>query len=360
MKRTSLYHLHIEAGARMASFAGYEMPIEYSGITLEHMAVRTSAGLFDVSHMGGFWVKGPNALKFLQRITSNDVSQLTPGKIQYTCIPNGCGGILDDLLVYQYEDDKYMLVVNASNIQKDWDWCKQNSMDGVELENASDQMSLLAVQGPKAEVILKELTQIDLISMQTYSFVTGEIAGIVDVIISKTGYTGAGGFELYVDNRDAVKLWQEIMKSGKPHGLIPAGLGARDTLRLEMGFCLYGNDIDETTSPIEAGLSWITKFTHEKEFIDKEFLQNQKINGTERVLKGFKMSEKAIPRQGYLLFNGEEEEIGVVTSGTMSPVLKEGIGLGYVQKKYASLGTQIFVGIRNRKVPAQIAKTPFI
>lgn len=360
MKRTPLYSLHIEAGARMAAFAGYEMPIEYSGITLEHMAVRKFAGLFDVSHMGEFWIKGPNAMKYLQRITSNDVSQLTPGKIQYTCIPNGRGGILDDLLVYQYEEEKYMLVVNASNIQKDWDWCMQNRMDGVELENASDQMSLLAVQGPKADAILKELTEIDLISMLPYSFVTGEMAGLGDVIISKTGYTGAGGFELYVDNRDAAKLWREIMRAGEPHGLIPAGLGARDTLRLEMGFCLYGNDIDDATSPIEAGLSWITKFTPEKEFADKELFQDQKKNGTERVLKGFKMNEKAIPRQGYLLFNTQGEEIGVVTSGTMSPVLKEGIGLGYVLKEYASVGTQIFVGIRNRQLPAQITKPPFI
>lgn len=360
MKRTPLYSLHIEAGARMATFAGYEMPIEYSSITLEHMAVRKSAGLFDVSHMGEFWVKGPNAMEFLQRITSNDVSQLTPGKIQYTCIPNGRGGILDDLLVYHYEEEKYMLVVNASNIQKDWDWCVQNSMDGVELENASDQMSLLAVQGPKADEILKELTEIDLSSMQPYSFVTGEMAGIADVIISKTGYTGAGGFELYVDNRNAVRLWQEIIRNGEPYDLIPAGLGARDTLRLEMGFCLYGNDIDDTTSPIEAGLSWITKFTPEKEFVDKKLFQNQKLNGTKRVLKGFKMIEKAIPRQGYLLYNAQGEEIGIVTSGTMSPVLKEGIGLGYLLKEYASVGTQIFVGIRNRHLPAIITKTPFI
>lgn len=360
MKRTPLYPLHIAADARMVPFAGYEMPIEYDGITLEHMAVRNSAGLFDVSHMGEFWVKGPNAMRFLQRITSNDVSQLAPGKIQYSCLPNGRGGIIDDLLVYQYEDEKYMLVVNASNIQKDWDWCLQHKMEGVELENASDQISLLAVQGPKAEEILKELTPIDLSSMHPYSFVTGEMAGIAEVIISKTGYTGAGGFELYVDNRDAVKLWQKIMKAGESYGLIPAGLGARDTLRLEMGFCLYGNDIDETTSPIEAGLGWITKLTDEKAFADKELLQDQKVNGTERILKGFKMGQKAIPRQGYTLLNAQGEEIGVVTSGTMSPVLKEGIGMGYVQKKYASVGTPIFVAIRNRNVPAQITKTPFI
>ncbi len=360
MKRTPLYPLHIAADARMVPFAGYEMPIEYDGITLEHMAVRNSAGLFDVSHMGEFWVKGPNAMRFLQRITSNDVSQLAPGKIQYSCLPNGRGGIIDDLLVYQYEDEKYMLVVNASNIQKDWDWCLQHKVEGVELENASDQISLLAVQGPKAEEILKVLTPIDLSSMHPYSFVTGEMAGIAEVIISKTGYTGAGGFELYVDNRDAVKLWQKIMKAGESYGLIPAGLGARDTLRLEMGFCLYGNDIDETTSPIEAGLGWITKLTDEKAFADKELLQDQKVNGTERILKGFKMGQKAIPRQGYTLLNAQGEEIGVVTSGTMSPVLKEGIGMGYVQKRYASVGTPIFVVIRNRNVPAQITKTPFI
>lgn len=360
MKRTPLYSLHIEAGARMVPFAGYEMPIEYSGITLEHMAVRTSAGLFDVSHMGEFWVKGPNALKFLQRITSNDVSQLKPGKIQYTCFPNGRGGIVDDLLVYQYDDDKYMLVVNASNIQKDWDWCVQNCIGGMEIGNASDRISLLAIQGPKAEEILNLLTDIDLASIEPYSFVTGKIAGIDEVIISKTGYTGAGGFELYAHNQDAVQLWNEIMNAGEAFGLIPAGLGARDTLRLEMGFCLYGNDIDETTSPIEAGLSWITKLTPEKKFADKKLLQEQKANGTERVLKGFKMNERAIPRQGYSLVNESGKEIGVVTSGSMSPVLKQGIGLGYIRKEYTSVGTQIFVVIRNRKVPAQISKTPFI
>lgn len=360
MKQTPLYSLHVDAGARMVPFAGYQMPVEYSGITSEHLAVRNAAGLFDVSHMGEIWVKGTNSLAYLQKITSNDVAQLKPGKIQYTYFPNGRGGIIDDLLVYQYSDEKYMLVVNASNIQKDWDWCVQHKIDGVELENASDKMSLLALQGPKSVEILQQITNVDLQSMHSYTFLVGNVAGISEVIISKTGYTGESGFELYINNPDAVKLWQKIIQVGEPYGLIPAGLGARDTLRLEMGYCLYGNDIDDTTSPIAAGLSWITKFSDGKEFVDREQLLNEKKNGTAQLLKGFKMVDRAIPRQGYQLVNEKGKEIGVVTSGTMSPVIKQGIGLGYIQKEYATVGTKIFVRIRNKDVAAEITKTPFI
>jgi aminomethyltransferase len=360
MKRTPLYQLHVDAGAKMVPFAGFEMPVEYSGITSEHMAVRQLAGLFDVSHMGEFWVKGPGALSFLQRVTSNDVSLLKPGKIQYACFPNGTGGIVDDLLVYHYEPEKYMLVVNASNIEKDWQWCMKHKPSDVVLEDASDRISLLAIQGPKAEKILQILTPVDLSALPYYSFTTGEVAGIDSVIISRTGYTGAGGFELFVDNKYAQKMWRIIMSEGNPEGLLPAGLGARDTLRLEMGFCLYGNDIDDFTSPIEAGLGWITKLKPEKNLIDKETLQIQKENGVTRKLVGFKLLERGIPRHGYELVNRDGDVIGNVTSGTMSPVLKQGIGLGYVKTDDAKVETQIFVRIRQKAVPAKIVKLPFV
>ncbi len=360
MKQTAFFNLHKELGAKIVSFAGYQMPIEYSGITNEHMTVRNSVGVFDVSHMGEFWVKGPKALEFVQRVTSNDASALTVGKAQYSCFPNGKGGIVDDLLVYFYDTEKYLLVVNAANIDKDWAWCvSQNSM-GAELENASDSISQLAIQGPDAIKVLQKLTDINLSDIPYYSFVTGAIAGVENVIISNTGYTGAGGFELYMYNNDAVKIWKAVFESGKEFGILPIGLGARDTLRLEKGFCLYGNDIDDTTSPIEAGLGWITKFTDSKDFIDKDYLLKQKEEGVSRRLRGFVLEERGIPRHGYELVNDNDETIGEVTSGGMSPILKRGIGLGYVNKGYTKFETEIYIKIRNKKIKAKIVKLPFV
>ena len=357
MKQTPFTQKHIELGAKMHEFAGYNMPIEYSGINDEHITVRTGAGVFDVSHMGEIWVKGPNALAFLQSVTTNDVSVLTPGKAQYTCFPNGKGGIVDDLLVYYYEPEKYMLVVNASNIEKDWNWCVANNKQGAELENASDKISQLAVQGPKATAILQKLTSVDLTSIPYYSFVTGKFAGVDEVIISNTGYTGAGGFELYFYNSDAAAIWDAIFEAGKEEDIKPIGLGARDTLRLEMGFCLYGNDIDDTTSPIEAGLGWITKFTDHKEFTDKAVLKAQKEQGTPRKLRGYVMNEKAIPRHGYRLENAAGDVIGIVTSGTMSPMMKQGIGLGYIASS-VNIGDEIYIRIRNKALSASVVKLP--
>lgn len=360
MKKTALNSVHHALGAKMVPFAGFEMPIEYSGITTEHIAVRQSAGMFDVSHMGEFWVKGPKAIDYLQRITSNDVSMLTPGKIQYSCFPNGKGGIVDDLLVYQYSEEKYLLVVNAANIQKDWNWCVLHNEEGVELENASDKISQLAIQGPKAVSILQKLTPINLSEIPYYHFTTGPFAGVNEVIISNTGYTGAGGFELYMYNKDAVKIWNAIMDKGSTDGLIPVGLGARDTLRLEMGFCLYGNDIDDHTSPLEAGLGWITKLKDGKELIGKELMLKQKQQGVTKMLKGFVLEEKGIPRKDYVIVDINGNTIGQVTSGTMSPVLKQGIGMGYINADYLKNNDTIFIRIRNRDLKAKIVKPPFI
>jgi aminomethyltransferase len=360
MRKTILYDQHLALGAKMVTYAGYLMPVEYSGITSEHMAVRHAAGIFDVSHMGEFWIKGPNALAFLQKITSNNVTKLKPGKVQYACLPNGKGGIVDDLLVYQYSYEKYLLVVNAANIDKDWKWCIENNQEGAELENASDRMSLLAVQGPNAEAILQKLTTVVLSDIPSYAFVTGALGGVEEVIISHTGYTGAGGFELYVNNEHTQILWRKILETGSPFGLVPTGLGARDTLRLEMGFCLYGNDIDDSTSPIEAGLGWITHFDDNKYFIDKERLLKQKQEGVKRKLKGFVLQEKGIPRHGYSIVDENGSTIGTVTSGTMSPVIKQGIGLGYVPENYWKPGSEVFIRIRNKDIRAQIVKLPFI
>jgi len=360
MKHTAFYEIHKELGAKMVSFAGYEMPIEYAGITSEHMAVRNNVGVFDVSHMGEFWVKGPKALDFVQKVTSNDASVLTVGKAQYSCFPNGKGGIVDDLLVYRYEDEKYLLVVNAANIEKDWEWCTSNNTMGAELENASDSISQLAIQGPNAVKVLQKLTDVNLSEVPYYSFVTGAFAGAENVIISNTGYTGAGGFELYMYNDDAVKIWKAIFEAGKEEGIVAVGLGARDTLRLEMGFCLYGNDIDDTTSPIEAGLGWITKFVDHKDFIDKEYLLKQKEEGVSRRLRGFILEARGIPRHGYEIVNENDELIGEVTSGAMSPILKQGIGLGYVKTGYTKFGSEIYIKIRNKKLKAKIVKLPFI
>lgn len=335
------------------------MPVEYSGINDEHLAVRSNVGVFDVSHMGEIWVKGPKALSLIQKVTSNDASKLAIGKAQYSCLPNGKGGIVDDILVYKYEEEKYLLVVNASNIEKDWNWINQNNTVEAELENASDKISQLAIQGPNATKVLQKLTDVNLSTIPYYSFVTGKFAGVSDVIISNTGYTGAGGFEIYFFNADGKKIWDAIFEAGKEFGIKPIGLAARDTLRLEMGYFLYGNDIDDTTSPIEAGLGWITKFTDGKDFIDREYNLNLKTNGTQRRLVGFEMIDKAIPRHGYDIVNEKGENIGVVTSGTMSPSLKIGIGLGYVKTGFDTLGSEIYISIRNKNIKAKVVKLPF-
>jgi aminomethyltransferase len=360
MKLTALNAIHKKAGARMVEFAGYEMPVEYSGIKDEHMTVRNAVGVFDVSHMGEFWVKGSRALHLVKKVSSNDPSVLSPGQAQYTCFPNGKGGIVDDLLVYCFGDEQYLMVVNASNIQKDWDWINQQNEFGAELENVSDAVSQLAVQGPKATKTLQKLTEVNLQEIKFYSFVSGEMAGVNDVIISATGYTGAGGFELYCKNEDVEKLWNAVFEAGEEFGIKPVGLGARDTLRLEMGYCLYGNDIDDTTSPIEAGLGWITKFNNGRRFIDRDYLMMQKNEGVSRRLRGFVLLEKGIPRHGYELVDSKGNVIGNVTSGTISPVLGKGIGLGYVAKEYAAFGTGIYVKIRNKTIPAEIVKLPFV
>lgn len=356
MKTTPFTDIHIALGAKMHEFAGYNMPIEYSGITDEHITVRHAAGVFDVSHMGEFWVKGPNALAFLQKVTSNDVSALTVGKVQYSCFPNGKGGIVDDLLVYRFEPEKYLLVVNAANIEKDWNWCTANNQEGAELENASDWMGQLAIQGPKATSILQKLTKTDLSSIPYYAFKTGEFAGVKDVILSNTGYTGAGGFELYFYPENAVKIWNAIFEAGKEEGIKPIGLGARDTLRLEKGFCLYGNDIDDTTSPIEAGLGWITKFVEGKNFIDRPLLEKQKTEGVQHKLVRFELKERGIPRHEYEIVNEKDEIIGHVTSGTMLPESKKGIGMGYVKSEYSMPGSVIFIKIRNKSIKAEVVK----
>lgn len=359
MKTTPFIEKHIALGAKMHEFAGYNMPIEYSGIIDEHLTVCQGVGVFDVSHMGEFWVKGPEALAFLQKVTSNNVAVLTPGKIQYTCFPNDKGGIVDDLLVYQYEPEKYMLVVNAANIEKDWDWCVSHNTEGAELENASDHMAQLAVQGPKAILALQKLTDIDLSSIPYYTFKVGKFAGEENVIISNTGYTGAGGFELYFYPNVADTIWKAVFEAGEEFDIKPIGLGARDTLRLEMGFCLYGNDLDDTTSPIEAGLGWITKFIEGKEFINRPMLEKQKAEGVTRKLVGFEMVDRGIPRHGYELVNSDGEKIGIVTSGTMSPTRKIGIGMGYVKPEYSKAGTEICIDVRGRKLKAVVVKPPF-
>lgn len=359
MKTTPFTEKHISLGAKMHEFAGYNMPIEYSGIIDEHLTVCNAVGVFDVSHMGEFWVKGPNALAFLQKVTSNNVAALTPGKVQYTCFPNEEGGIVDDLLVYHYEPEKYLLVVNASNIEKDWNWCVSHNTEGAELENASDHMAQLAVQGPKAILALQKLTSINLSELPYYTFTHGEFAGEKDVIISNTGYTGAGGFELYFYPEAAMKIWNAVFEAGEEFGIKPIGLGARDTLRLEMGFCLYGNDLDDTTSPIEAGLGWITKFVDGKDFTNRAELERQKKEGVTRKLCAFELVDKGIPRHGYEIVDAEDNVIGVVTSGTMSPVLKKGVGMGYVKPEYAKVGSEFFVKVRNRNLKAQVVKAPF-
>lgn len=359
MKRTLFYDVHKALNAKIVPFAGYEMPVEYTGVTDEHLTVRNAVGVFDVSHMGTFWVKGPGAIDLLQKVTSNDVSKLYPGKVQYSCLPNLLGGIVDDLLVYQYDAEKYFLVVNASNVDKDWNWIAENNMYDVEVEDSSDHMSQLAIQGPLALQTLQKLTSVDLSAIPYYSFVTCEFAGCKEVIVSNTGYTGSGGFEVYFNNAEGIRIWDAVMEAGAEFGIKPIGLAARDTLRLEMGYCLYGNDINDTTSPLAAGLGWITKFVDGKDFIAREKLEQQLKSGNKYRLVGFEMLEKSIPRHGYAIVDEHEKEIGEVTSGTMSPSLKKGIGMGYVRLNYAEPGSQIQILIRNKVVPAKVVKLPF-
>lgn len=358
IKKVTLNDLHESLGGKMVPFAGYFMPVRYSSDLEEHNTVRESVGVFDVSHMGEFMVKGPNALALIQRVTSNDASKLVIGQAQYSCFPNEKGGIVDDLIVYKMAEEEYMLVVNASNIDKDWKWVNQHNEFGAELTNLSEEMSLFAVQGPKATEALQPLTPVDLSTIKFYHFTVGEFAGVKDVIISGTGYTGAGGFEIYCKNEDALKIWNAIFESGKDLGIKPIGLGARDTLRLEMGYCLYGNDLNDETSPIEAGLGWITKFT--KDFINSENLKKQKEEGVARKLVGFILKEKGIPRAHYPIVNLHGEVIGEVTSGSISPTMGLGIGLGYVQTEYATPGTGIAITVRNRNLEAEIEKLPLL
>ena len=359
MNKTALYDKHVSLGAKIVPFAGFDMPVQYSGVTEEHFAVREKVGIFDVSHMGQFFVEGPSAKDLLQFVGTNNVDSLENGKAQYTCLPNGNGGIVDDLIVYKMADEKYFVVVNASNIEKDWNHIsKHNEKFGAKLTNASDEMSLIAIQGPKATETLQKLTETNLSEIPYYHFTEGKIAGFDDVIISNTGYTGSGGFEIYFKNENAVKIWEAITEAGEEFGLIPCGLASRDTLRLEKGFCLYGNDIDDSTSPLEAGLGWITKF--EKDFVDKEVLAKQKEEGITRNLVGFVMQEKAIPRHDYLVVDAEGNEIGKVTSGTMSPMKKIGIGLAYVAKPHFKIDSEIFIQIRNKNIPAKVVKLPFV
>ncbi len=359
MNKTALYDKHVSLGAKIVPFAGFDMPVQYSGVTEEHFAVREKVGIFDVSHMGQFFVEGPSAKDLLQFVGTNNVDSLENGKAQYTCLPNGNGGIVDDLIVYKMADEKYFVVVNASNIEKDWNHIsKHNEKFGAKLTNASDEMSLIAIQGPKATETLQKLTETNLSEIPYYHFTEGKIAGFDDVIISNTGYTGSGGFEIYFKNENVVKIWEAITEAGEEFGLIPCGLASRDTLRLEKGFCLYGNDIDDSTSPLEAGLGWITKF--DKDFVDKELLAKQKEEGITRKLVGFEMQEKAIPRHDYLVVDAEGNEIGKVTSGTMSPMKKIGIGLAYVAKPHFKIDSEIFIQIRNKNIPAKVVKLPFV
>lgn len=360
MNKTPLYNKHVSLGAKIVPFAGFEMPVQYSGVTEEHFAVREKVGIFDVSHMGQFFVEGPAAKDLLQYITTNNLDTLENGKAQYTCLPNGNGGIVDDLIVYKMNDEKYFVVVNASNIDKDWShFQKYNEKFDAIMSNASDDMSLIAIQGPKALETLQKLTDVNLSEIPYYSFTEGTVSGVSDVIISNTGYTGSGGFEIYFKNEDAEKLWDDLTAAGEEFGLMPCGLAARDTLRLEKGFCLYGNDIDDTTSPLEAGLGWITKLD-KGDFVDKEFFAKQKEEGVQRKLVGFEMTEKAIPRHDYPVVDAEGNVIGKVTSGTMSPMKKVGIGLAYVAKPHFKIGSEIFIQIRNKNIPAKVVKLPFV
>ena len=359
MKKTSLFDIHIKSNAKMVPFAGFNMPVQFEGVNIEHLKVRNSVGIFDVSHMGEFLIDGDNATEFLNYICSNDILLMSNGKAQYNCLINHSGGIIDDSIVYKFGSNSYMIVVNASNIDKDWDWIlEQNIKFNNKLTNISDSTSLLALQGPKANEVLQKLIDFDLSELTSYSFIKNDIKEIKGVIISTTGYTGSGGVELYVNNKDAVKLYNLLIKTGEYLGIKPIGLAARDTLRLEMGYCLYGNDINDTTNPIEAGLKWATKTN--KDFIGIKHILNTIENGTEKKLIGFVLNERGIPRKGYKIFDSDQNEIGLVTSGTMSPILKKGIGMGYVKSYESKLGNKIFIQIRNKYVKSEIVKPPFI
>ncbi len=357
MKNTALTHIHESLGAKMVPFAGYLMPVQYEGINAEHETVRNGVGVFDVSHMGEFLIEGENALELIQRISSNDASKLELGDAQYSCMPNDTGGIVDDLIVYRMKEQSYLLVVNASNIEKDWNWISSQNNSSAAMRNISDGYSLLAIQGPKAIDAMQSLTSIDLAEIAFYKFKVADFAGIDHVIISATGYTGSGGFEIYCKNSEAEQIWLKVFEAGADYGIKPIGLAARDTLRLEMGYCLYGNDIDDTSSPIEAGLGWITKFT--KDFVNSKALLKQKEEGVSKRLRAFELQSKGIPRQGYDIVDEAGNKIGVVTSGTMSPSLKKGIGMGYINTGHTKFGTQIYVQVRNKALPAVVVKLPF-
>ena len=357
MKNTALTDVHIALGAKMVPFAGYNMPVQYEGVTVEHETVRNGVGVFDVSHMGEFLIEGPKALELIQNVCSNDASKLTIGKAQYSCLPNEDGGIVDDLIVYRIKEETYLLVVNASNIEKDWDWIASKNSVGATMRNLSEDYSLLAIQGPKAVEAMQSLTSHDLSQIKFYNFVVGDFAGIDYVIISATGYTGSGGFEIYCKNSEVKQIWDKVFEAGKDYGIKPIGLAARDTLRLEMGYCLYGNDIDDTTSPIEAGLGWICKFN--KPFTNSEALEKEKLHGPERKLVAFELDERGIPRHDYDIVDGQGKTIGRVTSGTMSPSLGKGIGLGYVPSVFAEEGSKINIQIRKNAIPATVVKLPF-
>ena len=357
MKNTALTDTHIALGAKMVPFAGYNMPVQYEGVNIEHETVRSAVGVFDVSHMGEFLVKGPNALELVQKVSSNDASKLTVGKAQYSCIPNETGGIVDDLIVYRVKEDTYLLVVNASNIQKDWDFINSKNDVGADIRDLSEDYSLLAIQGPKAVEAMQSLTSHDLSEIKFYNFVVGDFAGIEHVIISATGYTGSGGFEIYCKNSEVKQIWDKVFEAGADYGIKPIGLAARDTLRLEMGYSLYGNDIDDTTSPFEAGLGWIVKFT--KQFTNSDNLAESKKHILNRKLIAFELDEKGIPRQGYDIVDSNGKQIGKVTSGTMSPSLKKGIGLGYVSPVFSDFGSKIHIQVRKKAIPATVVKLPF-
>jgi aminomethyltransferase len=357
MKNTALSHIHESLGAKMVPFAGYNMPVQYEGVNAEHETVRNGVGVFDVSHMGEFLLTGENALTLIQKVTSNDASVLEIGRAQYSCLPNNDGGIVDDLIIYRMKEDQYLLVVNASNIDKDWNWISSHNDLGVDMRNLSDDYSLLAIQGPKAVEAMQSLTNVDLAAIKYYHFEVGPFAGIDNVIISATGYTGSGGFEIYCKNSEVEQVWNKVFEAGAAFGIKPIGLAARDTLRLEMGFCLYGNDINDSTSPIEAGLGWITKFT--KDFTNSENLKKQKEAGVTRKLIGFELIERGIPRHDYEIVDANGNNIGIVTSGTMAPSLGKGIGMGYVATEFAGVDSEIYIQIRNNKVKAKVVKMPF-
>ena len=357
MKNTALSHIHESLGAKMVPFAGYNMPVQYEGINAEHETVRNGVGVFDVSHMGEFLIEGEHALELIQRISSNDASKLQVEDAQYSCMPNDTGGIVDDLIIYRVKEQTYLLVVNASNIDKDWEWISKHNSNNAEMKNISENFSLLAIQGPKAVEAMQSLTSVDLAEISFYKFKVADFAGIEHVIISATGYTGSGGFEIYCKNSEVEQVWNKVFEAGAAYGIKPIGLAARDTLRLEMGYCLYGNDIDDNTSPIEAGLGWITKFT--KDFVNSKALLEQKEAGVSRRLRAFELETRGIPRQGYAILDEAGNNIGVVTSGTMSPSLKKGIGMGYVNTGHTKFGSQIFIQVRNKALPATVIKLPF-